>query len=278
MLTQSGPCKRCKDSKVKCSLTPLRSDGTPDRIRFDTHTAKMLRHWVKATNDALKLMGLPTNQETPSGDQPSGLPSSTLGQLGQLSLQGDPSPTDVHPPVPNIAGKLPPASHNSLAAGPTLPTSSRLTVPRDTAGAPPHASRSPHIPHRDLVTPSQPSAPHDMASAPRNTAVSRSSAHSTFCVEITRRGAPKASSSHRHSRRARQISSTSPESAHAHAEPSQAGDEGTDSARIASLEQKVVSLEQMIVSLQQRLETYEAWKAEVEEWRAEVNAWRAEFE
>ena len=280
-LTQTGPCRQCKAKKIKCSLMPLKADGQPDRFKFDTNRAKMLRHWVNATNEALQSTGKgkANNWETLSRDQPSHSPSSTLGRLGELSLQGDPSPTDVCPPLPDTVDALPPASRKSLAAEPTLPSPSQSLAPHNTADAPRRASPNSDVPHRNLAASSQPSVAHDMAGASRNTAVSRSSRHPEFFVEVTRRKAPKATSSSRqHSHRSRRISSTSSESAHAQVEPSQAGDEGTDSARIASLEQKVASLAQMVVSLQQKLETYEAWKAEVEEWRAEVDTWRADFE
>jgi hypothetical protein len=33
---------------------PLKADGQPECIRFDTHIAKMLRWWVNATNNVLQ--------------------------------------------------------------------------------------------------------------------------------------------------------------------------------------------------------------------------------
>jgi hypothetical protein len=176
-LTQSGPCWQCKCQKLKCTLTPLKADGQPERIRFDTHTAKMLRWWVNATNDVLQGTNAEENAnnlEALSRDQLSNSPSSTLGHLGQLSLQGDPSPTEVCHPLSDTANTLIPASRKSLEAGPILPSPSQLSVPCNTADAPSRAPRNRLVPHRDLAAPSQPSVPRNTVSDSGSTPVNPS--------------------------------------------------------------------------------------------------------
>jgi hypothetical protein len=175
-------------------------------------------------------------QESPR-DQPSHSLSSAIDQLGQLTLQGEPSPTDAVPV---------------------------------TAGAPPRAPQN-------LAATSQSPAPQDHAGPSRKASVGRPFLSPKFYVEMTRRKVPKvAASSGKQPRRHRQISpspspSRSPEHASPHIELSDARNESTNAARIAALEQRFASFEATQAARQAELDQ---WTADVDVWMADIDDWR----
>jgi hypothetical protein len=127
---------------------PIKPDGQPDRNKQGLDILMAIPKWVDATISARKKhekeMGQKqdrrarTWQESPR-DQASHSLSSAIDQLGQLSLQGEPSPTDMPfpAPIPGIAEmhrstspKLSPPLLNSRhpATPPVLPRRLRLVI------------------------------------------------------------------------------------------------------------------------------------------------------
>jgi hypothetical protein len=236
---------------------PLKPDGQPDRNKQGLDTLTAIPKWVDATISARKKhekeMGQKqdrrarTRQESPR-DQPSHSPSSAIDQLGQLSLQGEPSPTDVPFPAP----------------------------------VPGIADAPPHVPKTLTAAPQSP-APHNTAGPSKKTSVGYPLHRREFYVEITRRKVPKVAAtslrhSSRHSRRRRQVSpSHSPEPASPdspHVESSHAGNEGTNAAKIVALEQRIAAFEAKQAARQAHLDS---WMSDVDAWMLDVDAWRRQF-
>lgn len=241
---------------------PLKPDGQPDRNTQGLDTLTVIKKWVNATISARKKHAQELKQRQDKGkarkrqesprDQPSLSPSSAIDQLGQLSLQSEPSPTDVPIPVP-ISGvaEAPPHAPEHLTAGPQSP------APRNTA---------------DLS---------------EKTSVGYPLHRREFYVEMTRRKVPKVAATSlqqpsRHSRRRQQISSSHfPEPAppdSPHVESSHAGDEGTNAARIAALEQRFAAFEARLAAFEARLVERHAeqdtWAEDANTWMNELEAWR----
>ena len=243
---------------------PKTDDGLPSRQKLDKLT--VIQNWVNATDDAweefkrraaLKVKGnLPKNKAKKQGrssrNPPSHSPSSAIDQLGQLSLQGEPSPIDA--PLP---------------ASTPAPIPVPVPVPvRASADAPPGAPKN-------LAAASHSPAPHDHAGPSRMASVGHPFPSPKFYVEMTHRKVPKVTaSSGKQPRRCRQISpspSRSPEYASPHVEPSDAHDEQTNAAKIAALEQRFASFEAQQAARQAELDK---WIADVEVWMADMGGWR----
>ena len=234
---------------------PLKPDGQPDRNKQGLDPLTAIQKWVDATISARKKHEKEMKQkqdkgkarkrqESPRG-QPSHSPSSAIDQLGQLSLQGEPSPTDVPFPAP----------------------------------VPGIADAPPHVPKHLTAAPQSP-APHNTAGPSKKNSVGYPLHHRGFCVEMTRRKDPKvaATSLRHHPRRRRQVSpSHSPEPASPdspHVESSHAGDEGTNAAKIVALEQRFAAFEAKQAATQAKLDS---WMSDVDAWMLDVDAWRRQL-
>ena len=199
---------------------PLKPDGQPDCNMQGLNTLIVIKKWVNATISTRKKhkqkmeqkqdKGKAREQQESARDQPSLLLSSAIDQLGQLSLQSEPSPTDVPFPIP---------------------------VP-GIANAPPHAPKN-------LTAAPQSPAPCNTGSPSKKTSVGYPLYHCEFYIEMTHHKVPKVATaslrqSSQHSHHRRQISPSHfpepvpPDSPHI--ESLHAGDEGTNATRIMALE------------------------------------------
>ena len=147
-LTKGGNCTLCKKHKVKCSLMPVKADGQPDRSKRSNDA--WLKHWMSATAKARATHELEVAKAEaragPSGQVQSESPSSTLGQLHELTLQGGPPATDASAAdtagAPHSPANSPSATSPRPVAERPSPAAPSSSVPKDTARAGSHKAGS----------------------------------------------------------------------------------------------------------------------------------------